>query len=75
MQSRFFFALFILSASLLALPLSSTLAIAEDNNGAFVDGAGFTLYGTCLLYTSDAADERSSVDLGGRRIIQKKKKK
>ena len=30
------------------------------------------LYG-CLLYTSDAADERSSVDLGGRRIIKKKK--
>src|SRR5678816_1202765 len=25
--------------------------------------------GGCLLYTSDAADERSSVDLGGRRII------
>ena len=30
---------------------------------------------SCLLYTSDAADERSSVDLGGRRIIKKKKKK
>ena len=30
--------------------------------------------GSCLLYTSDAADERSSVDLGGRRIIKKKKK-
>ena len=29
----------------------------------------------CLLYTSDAADERSSVDLGGRRIIKKKKSK
>src|SRR5678815_5186261 len=29
-------------------------------------------YYTCLLYTSDAADERSSVDLGGRRIIKKK---
>src|SRR5678816_878169 len=29
----------------------------------------------CLLYTSDAADERSSVDLGGRRIIKKKKNK
>ena len=29
----------------------------------------------CLLYTSDAADERSSVDLGGRRIIKKKKQK
>ena len=31
-----------------------------------------TLSGICLLYTSDAADERSSVDLGGRRIIKKK---
>ena len=30
--------------------------------------------GICLLYTSDAADERSSVDLGGRRIIKKKKR-
>ena len=29
-------------------------------------------WGSCLLYTSDAADERSSVDLGGRRIIKKK---
>ena len=28
---------------------------------------------SCLLYTSDAADERSSVDLGGHRIIKKKK--
>src|SRR5678815_4629233 len=32
-------------------------------------GIGVTAYG-CLLYTSDAADERSSVDLGGRRIIK-----
>ena len=31
------------------------------------------LYELCLLYTSDAADERSSVDLGGRRILKKKK--
>src|SRR5664279_4830970 len=29
--------------------------------------------GSCLLYTSDAADEEDSVDLGGRRIIKKKK--
>ena len=29
--------------------------------------------GGCLLYTSDAADERSSVDLGGRRIIKQTK--
>src|SRR5678815_3291530 len=30
--------------------------------------AGYSSH-ACLLYTSDAADERSSVDLGGRRII------
>ena len=28
----------------------------------------------CLLYTSDAADEEDSVDLGGLRDIKKKKK-
>ena len=36
--------------------------------------AGGATAASCLLYTSDAADERSSVDLGGRRIIKKKKK-
>ena len=40
-------------------------AVAQDSVIAHWDG--------CLLYTSDAADERSSVDLGGRRIIKKKK--
>src|SRR5678815_1979283 len=35
-------------------------------------GKGLGLADICLLYTSDAADERSSVDLGGRRIIKKK---
>ena len=47
-----------------------------------LDLQDFTVFGDfyslwyyyCLLYTSDAADERSSVDLGGRRIIKKKKK-
>ena len=39
----------------------------EINNAARGD-----LTVICLLYTSDAADERSSVDLGGRRIIKKK---
>ena len=29
---------------------------------------------TCLLYTSDAAAARTSVDLGGRRTLKKKKK-
>ena len=32
------------------------------------------LYVACLLYTSDAADEEDSVDLGGRRSIKKKKR-
>ena len=35
-------------------------------------GAVFAPCTVCLLYTSDAADERSSVDLGGRRIIKNK---
>ena len=29
--------------------------------------------GACLLYTSDAADDLLCVDLGGRRIIKKKR--
>ena len=39
----------------------------EDPRVTFIEGKYY-----CLLYTSDAADERSSVDLGGRRIIKKK---
>ena len=33
------------------------------------------VHNACLLYTSDAADEEDSVDLGGRRILKQKKKK
>ena len=40
----------------------------EDGHLKIIDRAK-----DCLLYTSDAADERSSVDLGGRRIIKKQK--
>ena len=43
------------------------LALAEGEGM----GTAYEYY-ACLLYTSDAADERSSVDLGGRRIIKKK---
>ena len=39
------------------------------------DGVEIVLGDACLLYTSDAADERSRVDLGGRRSIKKKKHK
>ena len=45
---------------------------ADGDHPALVPGEGRA--GICLLYTSDAADERSSVDLGGRRIIKKTKK-
>ena len=48
-----------------------------QNNSASIELVGFDPssydeYAGCLLYTSDAADERSSVDLGGRRIIKNK---
>ena len=54
--------------------------LGGDGHRAAEDGAGGAALGdvarlgarACLLYTSDAADERSSVDLGGRRIIKKK---
>ena len=35
--------------------------------------ACYELIQICLLYTSDAADEEDSIDLGGSRIIKKKK--
>ena len=35
--------------------------------------SGLSQYQACLLYTSDAADDLHCVDLGGRRIIKKKK--
>ena len=51
-------------------------APVEENRvipaGRWVGRRGRERLGPCLLYTSDAADERSSVDLGGRRIIKKK---
>src|SRR5678815_4115357 len=46
---------------LLILMIGSVTAVYLHN---------YFTYVTCLLYTSDAADERSSVDLGGRRIIK-----
>src|SRR5678815_6119778 len=53
-------------AALLADPVRTLLDSAQ---GAFdrLQDFGVGLFEFCLLYTSDAADERSSVDLGGRR--------
>ena len=56
-------------------------AVVWDSDAFMYKGITFLSYSSvssiavlyfCLLYTSDAADERSSVDLGGRRIIKKK---
>ena len=48
--------------NLVSNPLPSAIDFTEVTLGA-------NTFNGCLLYTSDAADERSSVDLGGRRII------
>ena len=61
-----------LDASLPPEELASVKSILESYQS---EGIKYhALRSSCLLYTSDAADERSSVDLGGRRIIKKKKK-
>ena len=49
--------------------VDAAAVVAKFENGVLT----LTLPKNCLLYTSDAADERSSVDLGGRRIIKTKK--
>ena len=61
-----------LASNILAKPYQKRV----DSNGKLKVGIiGSGLRGQdhiCLLYTSDAADERYSVDLGGRRLIKKK---
>ena len=47
-------------------------AAARARQSATLSRLAHEKFTDCLLYTSDAADERSSVDLGGRRIIKKK---
>ena len=54
-------------------PAIQYLAAAGVGTISAVDDDDISLSNFCLLYTSDAADERSSVDLGGRRLIKKKK--
>ena len=69
------------------LSMATTAAMIEPGRSGLVTGHEFAatqgsgefdaepLDDPCLLYTSDAADERSSVDLGGRRINKKKKQR
>ena len=49
-------------------------SVSSDLSKMF-DDERMQLAMSCLLYTSDAADDSLRVDLGGRRIIKKKKKK
>ena len=63
--------------------LSKVSEIKDSGNLLLIDSLlivfrykGITAYDvSCLLYTSDAADDLLCVDLGGRRIIKNKKKK
>src|SRR5678815_1269067 len=48
---------------------AGSFAEARKHGNTFLTDDWRALVSHCLLYTSDAADERSSVDLGGRRII------
>src|SRR5665811_290380 len=66
--------------------MASPVVLAESPEGIlrppsappFFAGTGVSplvpSFTSCLLYTSDAADDLTRVDLGGRRIIKKKKK-
>src|SRR5664279_4587593 len=54
---------------LLSLSSAATSRIHRDQPGDAESGGGaVSQLHICLLYTSDAADEEDSVDLGGRRI-------
>src|SRR5678815_6006793 len=67
-------AVFTLGGDGTAIEVIGALAHIGPPVGVLPGGTGNIVartLGTCLLYTSDAADERSSVDLGGRRIIKK----
>src|SRR5450756_2892229 len=64
--------------AILVHPTNPGTVFAGTDQGLFRStdrGGTWEQYGTCLLYTSDAADDLLCVDLGGRRIIKKKKKK
>src|SRR5680860_1787124 len=63
-----------------AEPATSPSTPSSANQGALENSISkksmvcLSIERTCLLYTSDAADDLLCVDLGGRRIIKKKKK-
>src|SRR5664280_1045819 len=64
-KTIFRFPLFFYLGSIIVLTLVLSWCVLEKAKG---DGIGVWQLWVCLLYTSDAADEEDSVDLGGRRI-------
>src|SRR5450756_385418 len=54
---------------------AKSICVGFAHMGGQVVGVVANQSRSCLLYTSDAADDLLCVDLGGRRIIKKKKKK
>src|SRR5450756_3147572 len=73
--------------NVLTEPLARVVAVCDLDSHRLAEGKAmaedyYTKQGesgvnvkTCLLYTSDAADDLLCVDLGGRRVIKKKKQK
>src|SRR5678816_1658517 len=60
--------LYLLDLSPNAVPaIVESLSILPEGPAGLLRESLQRHYSPCLLYTSDAADERSSVDLGGRR--------
>ena len=55
-------------------PVTVIAGILADKDYHTMADALTKAFHTCLLYTSDAADDLLCVDLGGRRIIKKKNK-
>ena len=58
-----------------SIPLVLAAALVYDGGPQWTLTFWWGLAYTCLLYTSDAADDLLCVDLGGRRIIKKKNTK
>ena len=62
-------------SKILVDPTNAATIFVSTGTGVIGNPNGSPGGGTCLLYTSDAADDLLCVDLGGRRIIKNKKKK
>ena len=81
-QSKFKYAIRAMFAGAFLTFSTAAGAVGADLINKIAPGSGRFLFPfvfawglayICLLYTSDAADEGLGVDLGGRRIIKKKK--